>query len=91
MRLITQQVLADRLGVTDRTVRNMISRGVITGYKVPGVRAVRVDLDEVMYKVKAIPAVARQEFVYGQPKFNGNVKAAPIGASVIAEVVGDDE
>lgn len=88
MRLITQQAAAEMLSVTDRTLRNMISRGVITGYKVPGVRAIRVDADEIRSKLKAIPTpVARQEFVYGPPKFNGNVKAAPAGASVVAEVV----
>ena len=92
MRLITQQQAADLLSVTDRTLRNMISRGAITGYKVPGVRAVRVDKDEIMSKLKTIPtAVARQEFVYGAPKFNGNVKAAPVGASVVAEVVSEDQ
>ncbi|GCD88762.1 AlpA family transcriptional regulator [Nocardioides sp. LS1] len=92
MRLITQQAGADMLGVTDRTIRNMISRGVITGYKIPGVRAVRVDRDEITSKLKAIPTgVARQEFVYGQPKFNGNVKTAPVGASVVAEVFEDDQ
>lgn len=92
MRLITQQQAADVLGVTDRTIRNMISRGVITGYTVPGVRAVRVDKDELMSKLKAIPApAARQAFVYGPPKFNGNVKAAPLGASIAAEVVNEDD
>ena len=88
MRLITQQQAADMLSVTDRTVRNMISRGAITGYKVPGTRAVRVDRDEIASKLKAIPTgVARQAFVYGAPKFNGNVKTAPVGAAVVAEVV----
>lgn len=92
MRLITQQAAADLLSVTDRTLRNMISRGVITGYTIPGIRAVRVDKDEIMGKLKAIPTpIARQEFVYGPPKFGGNVKAAPVGASVVAEVLEDDE
>lgn len=92
MRLITQQAAADMLGVTDRSIRNMISRGVVTGYKVPGVRAVRVDKDELMSKLKAIPTpIARQEFVYGAPKFNGNVKPPPVGAAVVAEVVEGDQ
>lgn len=92
MRLITQQAAADMIGVTDRSIRNMISRGVISGYKIPGVRAVRVDRDEIMSKLKAIPTVvARQEFVFGQPKFNGNVKAAPVGAPVLPEVVEDEQ
>ena len=93
MRLITQQQAADMLGVTDRSVRNMIARGVIQGWKVPGIRAVRVDKDEIASKLKAIPSsVARREFVYGPPKFGGNVKTAPANAPVVAEVVnGDDQ
>lgn len=92
MRLITQQAAADMLGVTDRSIRNMISRGVIQGWKVPGVRAVRVDKDEIQSKLQAIPSgVARREFVFGPPKFGGNVKTAPPSAAVVAEVVEDDE
>ena len=92
MRLITQQAAADMLGITDRSIRNMIGRGVIQGYSVPGIRAVRVDKDEITSKLKAIPsAVARREFVYGPPKFGGNVKAAPVGASVVPEVIEDDQ
>ena len=90
MRLITQQQAAEMLGCTDRSIRNLISRGQITGYTIPGFRAVRVDKDEIMAKLKAIPTVTgRQSFVYGAPKFNGNVKAAPAGAAVAAEVVND--
>lgn len=92
MRLITQQAAAEMLGVTDRTIRNMISRGVITGFQIPGVRAVRVDKDELTSKLKAIPSpVARQAFVFGAQKFNGNVKPAPASAAVVAQVVEDDQ
>ena len=45
MRLITQKAGGDLLGVSDRTIRNMISRGDLTGYMIPGLRAVRVDRD----------------------------------------------
>lgn len=37
---------ADYLGVTDRTIRQMISDGRLTGYR-SGTRLVRVDLDEI--------------------------------------------
>ncbi len=37
---------AEYLGVTDRTIRQMIADGRITGYR-SGSRLVRVDLDEV--------------------------------------------
>lgn len=75
MRLITQKQAAEMLGCTDRTIRNLISRGQITGYRLQGLRAVRVDAHEISGKLKAIPtARARQEFVYGPTPFNGNVK-----------------
>ena len=37
---------AEYLGVTDRTIRQMIADGRLTGYR-SGTRLVRVDLDEV--------------------------------------------
>lgn len=37
---------ADYLGVTDRTIRQMISDGRLTGYR-SGARLVRVDLNEI--------------------------------------------
>lgn len=37
---------AEYLGVTDRTIRNMISDGRLTGYR-NGHRLVRVDLNEI--------------------------------------------
>lgn len=54
---VTQQEAARFLGVTDRTVRNMISKGLITGYKMPGVRAIRVDLVEIGAKMRTVPTV----------------------------------
>lgn len=37
---------AEYLGVTDRTIRQMIADGRLTGYR-SGTRLVRIDLDEV--------------------------------------------
>ncbi|GAB7144417.1 excisionase family DNA-binding protein [Mycobacterium riyadhense] len=45
-RYATQQQAADYLGVTDRTIRQMIADGRITGYR-SGTRLVRVDLNEI--------------------------------------------
>jgi excisionase family DNA binding protein len=42
---VTQQQAADHFGVTARTIRNKIAEGIITGYRIPGSRAIRVDLD----------------------------------------------
>jgi excisionase family DNA binding protein len=59
-KFVTQQEAAQFLGVTDRTIRNLISRGVFTGYKIPGVRAIRVDLHEIAEKMRTIPSVRSQ-------------------------------
>lgn len=56
----TQQQAADRFEVSDKTIRNWISKGLITGYKLPGSRAIRVDLDEIERMLSVVPAtVAR--------------------------------
>ena len=56
-RWITQAEAADRLGVTDRTIRNLIARGDLTGYKLGGsTRArVRLDVNEVDACLRPIP------------------------------------
>ena len=54
---ITQQEAAARLGVTDRTIRNYISAGVLTGYRLPsgpGAR-VRIDAEDVERLLLPIP------------------------------------
>lgn len=55
-RWITQAEAAERLGVTDRTIRNLIARGELTGYRL-GQRAIRLDVNEVDACLKPIPAV----------------------------------
>lgn len=60
-KLATQQKAADHYDVTPRTVRNWISRGLITGYRLPGSRAVRVDLHEIDRVMGLIPTVAGEE------------------------------
>ena len=58
--LITQQEAAKRLHVTTQTIRNWISRGLITGYQLPNSRAIRVDFTEINTMLKVVPAtVAR--------------------------------
>ena len=59
-RLATFAELARYLGVADRTGRNYAAKGFFTLYKVPGVRGVLVDLDEVDATIRRLPArVAR--------------------------------
>jgi excisionase family DNA binding protein len=76
-KLVSQQTVADFLGVHPRTVRNMISRGSLTGYQIPGVRAVRLDMNEVVSLVKAVPSVSR----YHKPKFGPNAKIVRVNAA----------
>lgn len=64
-RLVSQQQAAKYLGVTDRTVRNRISEGVITGFRIPGSRAIRVDLDEIDRLIKAIPTAMKPRQPFG--------------------------
>lgn len=45
-RYATQREAASYLGVTDRTIRNMIADGRLTGYR-NGARVIRVDLNEL--------------------------------------------
>ena len=79
--LVTQKQAAAELDVTERTVRNWISRGHITGYRLPGGRAIRVDMNEVRAAVRAVPAVRRAVQPYG-PK-------ARIVAVAVPEVIED--
>lgn len=64
-RLATQQQAAEHFGVTDRTIRAWISKGYLTGFRLPSGRAIRVDLNEIENAAKVIPAVARVVHPFG--------------------------
>ena len=64
-RRVTQQQAGNVFGVTDRTIRNWISAGHITGYRLPSGRAVRVDLDEIEEKIQVIPTVKAGKQPFG--------------------------
>jgi len=49
---------AEYLGVTERTVRNMIADGRLTGYRC-GARLVRVDLNEIDEAMRPFGGAAR--------------------------------
>jgi excisionase family DNA binding protein len=55
--MITQQQAAEYLGVTDRTVRQMIADGRLRGYRV-GPRLIRLRLDEVEDALQPIGGAA---------------------------------
>jgi excisionase family DNA binding protein len=54
-RWLTQQEAADYLSVTDRTVRNLISRGDLRGHRIKGSRMVRIDRHELEQLLRPIP------------------------------------
>ena len=66
---VTHQQAADRFCVNERTIRNWISKGLITGYKLPGSRAIRVDLNEIETMLRVVPTtVARSPMTSFGPK-----------------------
>ncbi len=50
---------AEKLGVSERTIRRMIASGLIKGYKV-GPRLVRINLDDLEALPTLIPAAGAQ-------------------------------
>lgn len=53
---------AELYGVHPRTIRRRIAEGVITGYRIAGTRAIRVDLNEVeAVMMRPIVSVNRRE------------------------------
>ena len=54
-RWLSQAEAAERLGVTDRTIRNLIARGTLRGYKIRGSRMVRLDASDVDALLRPIP------------------------------------
>lgn len=55
---ITVCEAADRLSVTERTIRNFIARGELTGYRM-GSRAIRIDPRELDNVLTVIPTAGR--------------------------------
>jgi excisionase family DNA binding protein len=86
-RLITQQQAAKFAGVTDRTIRNWISEGHLTGYRLPTGRAVRVDQDELQRIMRVIPTVRRAT----QQPFGPKATIRDLRNVVSPVVVHDDE
>lgn len=54
---VTLATAAEYLSVTERTIRNYIARGELTGYRI-GSRAIRVDQRELENLLTPIPTVA---------------------------------
>jgi excisionase family DNA binding protein len=45
----------EMVGCSGRTIRRMVARGAITGYRLPGSRLLRVDLNELDAKLREVP------------------------------------
>lgn len=56
-RLITRQQAAEFLGVTLRGLDKMIARGDLTGYRIRGMRAVRLNAADVEALLEVVPTV----------------------------------
>lgn len=50
---------AEYLGVTDRTIRNMIADGRLPGYKLGGSRAIRIRIADLEAVLQPIPAAGQ--------------------------------
>lgn len=56
-RWLTQAEAAEYIGVTDRTIRNMIRRGELRGRRIGSSRMIRIDKQELEAVLHLIPAV----------------------------------
>lgn len=54
-RWLTQLEAATYLGVTDRTIRNLISRGQLEGRRIGNSRMIRIDVNELDALLRPIP------------------------------------
>lgn len=75
-RYVTIAAVADHLGVTPRSVRNYISKGLFPAYRIPGTRGVRLDLDQVNAAMKVIPATVARP---GIAQFGPNARIIELG------------
>jgi excisionase family DNA binding protein len=54
-RYVSMGEAAELLGVTDRTIRNLISRGVLPAYRLGGKNRVRIKLSDVETALTRVP------------------------------------
>lgn len=57
-KFVSQELAAERWGVSVDTIRRLVARGKITGYRLNN-RIIRVDLAEVDAAFKPIPTVGK--------------------------------
>lgn len=57
-RWLNQAEAAEYLGVTDRTIRNYIRTGALTGRRLPGSRLIRLDRHELDAALRPVTSAA---------------------------------
>jgi excisionase family DNA binding protein len=84
----TQQQAAAKFQVTDRTIRNWIGQGYITGFRF-GPRQIRVDLNEIEAMLQMMPATKARD---GRKLYGANARIVPVRPVIEAvNVEGGDQ
>ncbi|WP_370287890.1 helix-turn-helix domain-containing protein [Nocardioides sp.] len=60
-RWLDQQAAAEYLGVTDRTIRNYIARGVLPARRISGSRLIRIAADDLDNLLRPVPSATSGE------------------------------
>jgi excisionase family DNA binding protein len=81
-------VISTLLGCSDRTVRNLIARGELTAYKLPGFRGILIDRNEVLASMRTVPATRPERRA---PSYGPNARIVNLPARAIVVPTDGDE
>ena len=81
-RLVTMQQCATHEAVSERTIRNYIGKGYFPAYRMPGVRGLFVDLNEVEAAMRRLPA-RRAKAAFGSYGPNADIRTLPARPVVV--------
>lgn len=57
-RLVSMKDVADQIGMTERSVRNLVARGELPAYRI-GARTLRIDQADLDQIIRPVPTVQR--------------------------------